>query len=769
MSEAEMESEEPKGPAPAGPWLDRIKDYQTAFQKWADQCRNLDKLYSRRERSDAADREYAIFWANIEVLKPAVYARPPVPVVVPRFKDNNAVALAASEVLERASVVNFEQQDLNGVMQEVRNDFLMYARGTAWARLADINGSQAVAYDHVAACDFAHEMLRSWRIVGWVARRAWLSREEGVKRFDEAFNSVPLKKQDENAAVPQKTDKAAVWEIWDKASGKVIWVAEDHSDVLDEQDAFLSLAGFFPCPPPAYGTLIPGGLIPVPEILQYKDQIEEINEYTARIAALSQSLRMKGFYAAGQGDISEAIETAIKSIDDRATMIPISSMAALGPGGFKDSIVWFPVGDVITLITSLVELRRVVIEDVYQITGISDIVRGSTDAGETATAQQIKSQWGSLRIRERQNELVRFARDMTRITAEIMAENFAPETLAAMSQTDLPTQAQKQQAQMAVQQAQALAQQAQAMQQQGQQVPPPPEPPKDAVAALKKPSLEEVMAFLRDDKARGFTIEIETDSTIQPDEDAEKQRRVEFVTAVGGLFQQAAPIVMQAPQLGPFMGAVLKFAADGFRAGRPLGGAIDNLTEMLEGMAEKAQQPSQPDPAMEIELEGKKADTEGKKANAAKATVDLETAKIGLQTAMNPPVEPMAPPAPPPPDPDAEDERELRMARGKKEIDFEFDTKRKRLERDNASGAEMGLGEGAAEPSELGPSPLETLTGALSQQGEMLGALAEQNQAILAGLGEIGAGMQSLIQHQTTPKRVVRGPDGRVSGIELAQ
>lgn len=626
MAQAEMESEEPKGPAPAGPWLDRIKEYKTKFEKWSQQCENLDKLYSRNDRADSADREYAIFWANIEVLKPAVYARPPVPVVAPRFKDNNLVALSASEILERGCVVNFEQQDLDGVMHLVRDEFLRYARGTAWARLAIEGGKQVVAYDHVAACDFAHDLARSWRVVGWVARRAWLTREEGIKRFGDKFQTVPLKKQDQNAAVAQKDDKAPVWEIWDKASGCVYWVAEDHQTVLDKQDAYLSLAGFFPCPPPAYGTLVPNGLIPVPEIRQYKDQIEEINEYTARIAALSQSLRMKGFYAAGQGDISEAIETAIKSIDDRATMIPISSMAALGPGGFKDSIVWFPVGDVITLIESLVELRRVVIEDVYQITGISDIVRGSTNATETATAQQIKSQWGSLRIRERQNELVRFARDMARITAEIMAENFAPQTLMEMSQVQLPMQAQKQQAQ-------AQAQQMQMAAQQGAQVP---EMPAEIKDMLKKPSLEEVMAFLRNDKARGFTIEIETDSTIQPDEDAEKQRRVEFVTAVGGLFQQAAPLVMQAPQLGPFIGEVLKFAADGFRAGRPLGSAIDNLVEMLNGMAEKASQPQppQPDPRMEaekIKLEGTKAKTE---ADIMKSQASMQQTQLDAQVAV---------------------------------------------------------------------------------------------------------------------------------------
>ncbi|MEB5079969.1 hypothetical protein RXR00_29085, partial [Pseudomonas aeruginosa] len=152
----------------------------------------------------------------------------------------------------------------------------------------------------------------------------------------------------------------------------------------------------------------------------------EINEYTARIAALSEALRLKGFYSAGQSDLSEAIEVALKSTDNRALLVPISSMAALGGGSLKDHIMWLPVADVVTTVQALVELRRVVIEDVYQITGISDIVRGSTEASETATAQQIKSQWGSMRIRERQQELQRFARDLTRMTAEIFCENVDP-------------------------------------------------------------------------------------------------------------------------------------------------------------------------------------------------------------------------------------------------------------------------------------------------------------------------------------------------------
>jgi hypothetical protein len=44
---------------------------------------------------------------------------------------------------------------------------------------------------------------------------------------------------------------------------------------------------------------------------------------------------------------------------------------------------------------------------IYEVTGISDIVRGQGNAQETATAQEIKSQWGSLRIRKLQKQIER--------------------------------------------------------------------------------------------------------------------------------------------------------------------------------------------------------------------------------------------------------------------------------------------------------------------------------------------------------------------------
>lgn len=629
-------------PAPDGPaaapepraakyWHDQLIEYRRCVEdKWSTQRDNLDKLYAR-ERSDSADREYSIFWANIEVLKEATYARPPAPVVVPRFKDSNVLARAATEMLERCLVTTFEQSDIDQCMREVRDEFLRYGRGTARVRL----GNERVVFDHFGAADFAHDPnARNWAECKWIGFRAWLTLDELTKRFGElllaqglSVSAIPRKKREDKEGTNEKSDQAPVWEIWCRETGLVHFVNEEFATELDTQQPWLDLSSFWPCPRPAFGTLKPKTLRPVPDIVQYKDQIEEINEYTARIAALSEALRVKGFYPAGAGELSDAIETALKSVDNRATLVPVSSAAALGGTSFKDAVIWMPVVEILETIKGLVELRRVLIDDVYQITGISDIMRGDTEADETLGAQQLKSQWGSVRIRGRQTELARFARDLTRIAGEIIAENFQPQTLREMSQVQLPDMMQKQQLQQQAQMAQQAAQM-------GQQVPP---PPPEMKKMLQQPAFEEVVQFLRNDKARGFVIEIETDSTIQPDEDAEKQRRMEFVTAIGMLMKEAGPMVAQAPPLGPFIGEVIRFVAQGFRAGRPLMGAIDQLSDQLNQLAQMPMGPKS-DPVQEAKLKGveakAQADQQQAQAKMQQTEMDMQRSTLEHQQEM---------------------------------------------------------------------------------------------------------------------------------------
>lgn len=614
-------------------WLAAITQAEKAFADYQNRADNIDKLYAslRHLSNMARDREFQLFWANIQVLGPSVYARPPVPVVVPKFKDRRPLHRVSSELLERCSVVTFDLSDINSIMLLLRDDLNILARGAAWVRYETKaegeHNTERCCLDYLDRRDFLHEPSRNWLEVGWVARRAWMTRREMRKRFratsGDAYKQADfiIRKEDRDNGAANDTLQAGVWEIWSKTHNKVVWVAEGCDKLLDDGKPHLKLEGFFPCPRPAYGTVQRGSLVPVPDVVYYKDQLEEINELTGRIHALSSALQVRGFYPAGAGEIGDAIEAALKSTDNRQVMVPISNWAAFGGGAAKDTIVWLPLDIIVTTLVQLVELRRQLIDDVYQIMGLSDIMRGATEASETATAQQIKAQYGSVRIRDKQMELVRIARDLVRIAAEIMAENFDAKTLLDMSQLEVPSDADirkqieqlmaqaeqtlQQQVQQALaapeaqQMAQQDPQQAQALLEQAQQ---------QIVAQLqpqidkleKTPTIEQVMDFLRDQRLRPFVLDIETDSTIQPDEDAEKQRRSEFLQALGGTLQQLSGLVAAQPQAAPFAAEILKFAVAPFRAGRSLETAIE---EFADQMVQVAQQP-QPNPeAMKAEAE----------------------------------------------------------------------------------------------------------------------------------------------------------------------
>lgn len=623
----------------SAPFLKMLADYRKAgFQSYSDKSDNIEKRYADLERLASAgrDREMSIFWANIQVLGPSIYSRPPVPVVIPRFRgDRKPIPRMASELLERCAVVGFEIEDIDGVMRMVRDDLSILARGAPWVRYETKtkNGkfNERVCIDHVNRKDFAHDPARSWKEVDWVARRAWLTKSEMRKRFSKTSGNAY---QDADYAVRkderQNSDgrqKAGVWEIWIKSANRVVWVAEGVEVLLDDDEPHLTLDGFFPCPKPAYGTTQRNSMIPVPDYVQYKDQIEEINEITARISSLAESVKVKGFYPAGASDIGDAIEAALKNVENRSILVPVSNWAAFGELG-TSPIIWLPLEVIGTVIVQLVNLRRQLIQDVYEITGLSDIMRGSTNANETLGAQEMKSQYGSVRIRDRQDEMVRVARDLTRIMCEIMAENFQKKTLLEMSQLDIATDAdikkQISELEKQIKAIQAQIKEAQSdpeIQAQAQQKPEIAQQVlqqfNDQIQQLtgqinelnETVTIEKVMELLREQRVRPFVLDIETDSTVTPDENAQKQRATEFTTAVGGILAQAVPAVQQVPQIAPLMAETLRFVASQFRAGRQLDGVID---EFAEQMKQLASQPVQGNQAAEAAKAAAQAEAQSK-------------------------------------------------------------------------------------------------------------------------------------------------------------
>jgi hypothetical protein len=478
MSADEIDPKPEDKPKSASRWLAMLKDAESADRYYHEQVDAIDKRYAELKKlsTRAGNRQLQLLWANLEVMKPTVYSRPPQPVVQPRFKDRKELPRKAGDVMERALISDVEADDLHDTLLLGRDDLCVAARGVVWLTDGERDGVPVAMAEHLDRKDWRCEPSRKWSEVGWVARRAFMDRREVKDRFKEVPPTMKFEKRKVGDFMGEK--KASVWEIWHKADNCVVWVSEDVEDVLDKREPHLKLTRFFPCPKPAYGTLERGTLTPIPDPVYYLDQLEEINDTTARIAALTDAVKMRGFYPAGTSDVAEAIETAFKSLDDRAMMTPINSLSSLGPNvSLKDAILWLPVVEVMTTIQGLIEIRRQLIEDVYQITGLSDIMRGSTDPNETLGAQELKSQYGSVRVREKQAEMQRLSRDVIRLKGEIMAENVPIDALMEMAQVDdIPRKADiEKQAQQIQQQCQQqieqLVQQAMQAQQQSPQQP----------------------------------------------------------------------------------------------------------------------------------------------------------------------------------------------------------------------------------------------------------------------------------------------------------
>lgn len=608
-------------------WIGEIDAAEREAAAWIKRGRKIVSLYkdSRPEESRKR-RRFNILWSNVETIGPAIYARTPQAVVSRRFKDADPVGRQASEVLERAIQYSLEEYDFDARLLLCRQDYLLPGRGQVWVRYDPVIEKsaasdtdpddpnpedheevtyEAVCCDHVAWDDFAtFGQAREWAEVPAVSRRVFLTRAELVKRFGaDIGQQVPLDWTPKGR--PSANDdakKAVVYEIWDKTSKQAIWISKGYAvGPLDRRDDPLGLKDFFPCPEPIYSTLGPDSLIPVPDYVYYQDQAEEADELTARIGELIKALRLVGFYAGSE----KAEVMQVFAAGNENTLIPIDSWAAFSErGGVKGIIEWVPIDAVIQALEGCTKMRQQVIEDIYQITGISDIMRADSDPAETATATKLKGVWGSLRVRDRQKDLARFARDIIRLKGEIIASKFGADTLKKMTGVQMLTNAERDMArkqyQLMVQQMQQAAQPhapvpGQPMPQQmgaphppqipGQppaassppQLPPPP-------ANLTDPTWEDVMAVLSNQATRQFRVEIESDSTIDPDDEAEKAAAVEFVETIGQIITNAGPMVQMAPPLGRLVGESIKFLTRRYRVGREMEEIIDQVMDEIGKM-----------------------------------------------------------------------------------------------------------------------------------------------------------------------------------------
>lgn len=606
-----------------------IELYDRETSKWIRRAKKIvGKIYKDQDNDGDTYRRvrYNIAWSNVQTLMPALYARDPKPEVERRFKDADELGRVASDVLERCVSYQIAQSSFGDVMRQCVQDRLLPGRGSLWIRYlptiepqeqdepavdADDDTAEPpekvtderVVAEYTYWEDYGHNVCRTEAEVWLKWRRVFMTRAQLVKRFGEDLgNKVPLdfspkSLKDENLASDLR--KAAIYELWDSVDGTVSFLSKAHPEILESKPPALDLTSFWPTVKPLYATLTNDSLIPVPDYALYQSQAMELEDLTARIHGIQKALKVVGVYDASAQGLARMLNEGVEN-----TMVPVDKWAMFAEkGGISGAMQLFPVKEIADTLMSLYQARDQIKQDLYEITGIADIIRGNSEPNETATAQQIKGRFAVLRLVDSQTDVQRFARDTIRVFAEIIAENFQPETIKQTSGVKLLTRDEKE----LVQNQMALMQQAPA-----QPGAPPPQIPKELTDLMKLPAWEDVLELLKNEVLRNFRIDVETDSTVRTDEDADKASRVEFLTASSQFLEQAAMAGQQSPELLPLLGEMYRFAARGFRAAKSLEPVIDDTMKKL---ADAAQQP-RPDPEQqklqaESQLEQQKMQMQG--------------------------------------------------------------------------------------------------------------------------------------------------------------
>jgi hypothetical protein len=611
-------------------WLDQIQRSGDDEKQWREDAEKAEDVY--RSKDGSRNREFNIFHANIETIVPALYNSTPIPDVRRRFADKDPVGKVVSDIIERSLSFAVDTYDFDGMMHATIKDSEITDRGIARVRyvpyFAGEGETETLSYaevkcEHVPWRDFRRGPGRFWGEVPWEAFRHYLSKDEIAKLIagtDINIEDIPL-----NYSSDGSTDKAEknpksdvfkrgmVWEIWDKDSKKVLFICQDyHERVLKTEDDPLELTNFFPTPKPLQAIEQTASLIPVTPLRIYEALVDELNVITRRITKLVKTLRPRGLYGGNPLDIKTVAEA-----DDGELVPATDSMQFMQAGGLEKAIHWYPLDPTTMAIKTLYEQREAIKQTIYEVTGIADILRGATDPNETLGAQNLKAQWGSLRIQRRQSEVARFARELFELKAEIIATKFDWPLLAKMTGIDLPSQEQKQTVQM-------LMQQVQQAQQMGKEVPPQVMAQAGkAQEIMSQPAQEEVMALLQDDISRNYRIDVESDSTIRNDLSRNQQTMNMFLQGTAQFGQAMGPIIMADASMKPMVMEIYGAFARQFKLGRQAEDAIDAATEQAEKGAK--QQPP-PDPKVEaekakaehekqmfgMEMEGKKAEIDGK-------------------------------------------------------------------------------------------------------------------------------------------------------------
>jgi hypothetical protein len=277
--------------------------------------------------------------------------------------------------------------------------------------------------------------------------------------------------------------------------------------------------------------------IPKPFYDLYARLAEDLESTSVRISNLTKQIKVRGAYNSASSEIADLLKA------DDNKMIPVDGVDMIN-GGLANHIWMLPIDLWMQALDKLMQAREAQKQAIYEIMGISDIMRGATKASETATAQRIKGSMGVVRLQDLKTAAANFARDIMALQGEIIAKNFDAATLTKMT---------------------------------GEEVTP------------------AVQLILRDDFSRVCSIDIETDSTVQVDEQTEQQSMAQVMQSIQAVMMGTQQMMMTGilppPQIVQLAIELLRMFLHPIRQSRGVMELLDDFKETLEASLAMAPPP----------------------------------------------------------------------------------------------------------------------------------------------------------------------------------
>lgn len=566
------------------------------------------KVYQASHSFDDAERRLNCWWYVVSTLLPAYVSRTPKVEAELRNKSGSPIHNLVQLFLERSTQYQLDDCiNFYKVAEQAANAFLLGGQAVLWVRydseisekesrysilrnsddtgfigidgqpytgeiapIQDNDGMfsitemipskeyEEVKLEYVHFEDYLTSVCRQENEISWKARRGYLSREHATEIFgkkvtrDLAFDSYPDDASREDRSDNKVEGKAAIWEVWSKEQNKVFFLQEGGKKYFESQAPELKFKGFYPCEEMNCG-VDPDTTIPVSDYVHCKDQILEVEQLTTRMFACLRAIRSNALANATIGDEVKKIFSS-----DLQVLLMKNWATHKSAGGLNEQIEYQNIEPYVKALGVLQESRNDALERLYEMTKASDIMRGISDPQDTASAVQIKADWGSLSLKVRQKNFAEFlSRSISKVT-EVISQQFDPQHIYDISDGDSIM---------------SLAQNGE--------------------------TYEQVYEVIKDDPTRKYKVEITTDSLIILDERADRQERVDLMASYGSFLEQSVPFLEQYPSAAPFIMDMVQFVIRTYRAGKELEGPMMNMARNIEAevQAKKQQQAQQQDPA----------------------------------------------------------------------------------------------------------------------------------------------------------------------------